>query len=383
MCEISNIFVEGKKVLSYGSRCGKHEVENVKKTSNVPDLIHEREKFLLDSYSDDVIQESQSLVKIGIPRSMLLFNEYFPFWNTFLAELGLKVIISNKTNRKIVRIGLENTPSEFCFPIKLLYGHVLNVVEKGVDIVFLPSILSTEKKFWKRGTSTCPYVFNIPYIVEAALNLKNKGIKILRPQIDLARGKEHLDGVIFKMCKELKLKMGKKRIQEAIQKGYENQRKFTKAVEARGIDILKNLNEEQYAFVIIGRLYNTCDETINLGVNKILNERDIMAIPIDFLPLSNEKADSNLFEEWPIMYWQQGQRILKAAQFIREHDRFFALYLTNFGCGPDSYILNYFRRTMRGKPYLEIEVDEHGADVGVITRCEAFLDSLSKRKNQG
>ena len=77
------------------------------------------------------------------------------------------------------------------------------------------------------------------------------------------------------------------------------------------------------------------------------------------------------------MYWRYGQRILAAASAISEDPRLNAVYLTNFGCGPDSFIMKYFRCEMKGKPYLTIEIDEHSADAGAITRLEAFLDSLA------
>lgn len=39
-----------------------------------------------------------------------------------------------------------------------------------------------------------------------------------------------------------------------------------------------------------------------------------------------------------------------------------------------------FKKEMGDKPYLQIEVDEHFSKVGVVTRIEAFLNSLSKRE---
>jgi predicted nucleotide-binding protein (sugar kinase/HSP70/actin superfamily) len=76
------------------------------------------------------------------------------------------------------------------------------------------------------------------------------------------------------------------------------------------------------------------------------------------------------------MYWKSGQRILKAARFIRENKNLYAIYIGNFLCGPDSFILKYFKQEMGDKPFLHIEIDEHSADAGAITRCEAFMDSI-------
>jgi predicted nucleotide-binding protein (sugar kinase/HSP70/actin superfamily) len=83
------------------------------------------------------------------------------------------------------------------------------------------------------------------------------------------------------------------------------------------------------------------------------------------------------------MYWRSGQKIMAAARIVRDHPGLFPLYLTNFGCGPDSFISHFFREEMAGKPYLQLEIDEHSADAGAITRIEAFLDSLGNVKARG
>jgi predicted nucleotide-binding protein (sugar kinase/HSP70/actin superfamily) len=76
------------------------------------------------------------------------------------------------------------------------------------------------------------------------------------------------------------------------------------------------------------------------------------------------------------MFWRGGQAILAAATLVKEDPRLQAIYVTNFNCGPDSFILSFFRRIMGDKPYLELEFDDHTADAGVVTRCEAFFESL-------
>jgi predicted nucleotide-binding protein (sugar kinase/HSP70/actin superfamily) len=122
----------------------------------------------------------------------------------------------------------------------------------------------------------------------------------------------------------------------------------------------------------VSRPYNGCDDGVNLELPKKLRDLGALPMPMDFLPLDTV----NLSKEWENMYWRYGQKIMSAAEIIRKDKRLFAIYITNFGCGPDSFISHFFREAMRGKPYLQIEIDEHSADVGAITRCEAFLDSI-------
>lgn len=102
-----------------------------------------------------------------------------------------------------------------------------------------------------------------------------------------------------------------------------------------------------------------------------------MPLPLDYLPVRGV----DLSDEFPHMYWRGGQEILAAGRLIRDDPRLQAIVITNFGCGPDSFLLGYFKRIMGDKPFLELEIDEHTADAGIITRCEAFFDSLRMRQS--
>jgi predicted nucleotide-binding protein (sugar kinase/HSP70/actin superfamily) len=124
--------------------------------------------------------------------------------------------------------------------------------------------------------------------------------------------------------------------------------------------------------VIVSRPYNGCDSGINLNLPQKIADLGILAIPMDYLPLEQTGTVS----DWQEMYWNYGQKILATTHFLKSHPSLHALYLTNFSCGPDSFISHFFKERMKEIPYLTIEVDEHSSDVGIITRLEAYLDSL-------
>jgi predicted nucleotide-binding protein (sugar kinase/HSP70/actin superfamily) len=100
---------------------------------------------------------------------------------------------------------------------------------------------------------------------------------------------------------------------------------------------------------------------------------------MDMLPLDGESDDEGDLEN---MYWGYGQKILRAARFIKSRKNYYAIYLTSFGCGPDSFITHFFKKVMGDKPYLQLEIDEHSADAGMITRLEAFIDSIKNAKSE-
>jgi predicted nucleotide-binding protein (sugar kinase/HSP70/actin superfamily) len=102
------------------------------------------------------------------------------------------------------------------------------------------------------------------------------------------------------------------------------------------------------------------------------------------LTLSNLPAHSyDLSGEYPNMYWPFGQHILSGARIVKESKNLYAIYLTNHGCGPDTILSHYFKEEMKDKPYLHLEVDEHASNVGVMTRIEAFVDSLKDNRING
>ena len=371
-CEIREVIIEGSNPLYYGSRCEKYNVDKQRKKESlkIPDLFAEREKFLLNSYSPERKEISGQSLKIGMPYA-LIFHELYPFWKAFLTELGFEVILSEKTNKNTIQKGIEKVAAETCFPVKVAHGHVMNLLEKKVDCIFLPMVMNMKQSNPSMIHSfNCPYVQAFPYIARSAFDFEKHGVRLLSPVIAFGWGDSTAVKMLMRFGRELK--KGKKELRRAITIAQKAQETFYEKLHRRGEEVLNSLPPGRIPVVIVSRPYNGCDRGINLGLPDKLRELGAFPIPMDYLPLDTV----DLSEEWPDMYWRYGQKILSAGEIIRKDDRLECLYLTNFGCGPDSFIAHFFREKMAGKPYLEIEVDEHSADVGAITRCEAFLDSL-------
>ncbi len=369
LCLIRKVSVEGEKPLFYGSRCEKYDVIKRTKGSDVPDLFSEREKMLFAPYEGEE-QLPQNAPEIGVPR-ILYFHEMFPFWRAFFTELGYRVILSDATNKELIRKGVENVVSETCFPVKVSHGHVLNLLEKGVKKIFLPSIVNLKPSHPEiPNTSACPYAQSFPYAVPSSIDFKRKDVKILQPILHLGFGREYLEKELIQFGESLH--RGSKRMKKALEKAERFQAQFYQSLLHRGKEVLDRVDPNDKVMVIVGRPYNSCDSAVNLEIPKKLRDLGVLAIPMDFLPLESVAPSEEIRE----MYWRYGQRILAAGKIIKKDPRLYAVYITNFGCGPDSFITHFFRDLSKGKPYLQLEIDEHSADAGAITRCEAFLDSL-------
>ncbi|MEW6482858.1 MAG: acyl-CoA dehydratase activase [bacterium] len=373
-CEIKKVKLEGEEPLFYGARCEKYEKRGqgsrVKgQGSELPDLFEERENLLLNIY-----KKEGGGKKIGIPRA-LFFYEFFPFFKAFFSELGFNVIFSEKTNKTIIHKGVEGVSVDTCFPIKLTHGHILSLLEAGVDYLFLPSIINLKQTSpYFSESYHCPYVQSIPYTVASTMNFKEHRVNLLQPVIRMRYEKKGLLKPLLEMGRALGI--APERVKKALNIAYNVQSEFRKRIEERGKEILSSLDNR--SIVLIARSYNGNDCGLNLELPRKLRDLGVLSIPMDFLPL--DTVDTSV--DWPNMYWRSGQQILAACELVRKDERLFPIYLTNYGCGPDSFIVSFFKEKMEEKPHLIIEVDEHSADVGAITRCEAFLDSIENARKK-
>ena len=375
LCLIRKVSVEGEKPLFYGSRCEKYDVIKRTKGSDIPDLFAEREKMLFAPYEAEEALPPNA-PEIGIPR-ILYFHETFPFWRAFFTELGYRVVLSDATNKELIRKGVENVVAETCFPIKVSYGHVLNLIEKGVKRIFLPSLVNIKTSHPEiPNSSACPYAQSLPYAVHSSIDFKKIHAEVLQPILHFGDERDHLEKELVDFGRSLR--RGPKRVRKALEKADRSQALFYQSLLNRGKEVLDQVEPNEKVMVIVGRPYNSCDSGVNLEIPKKLRDLGVLPIPMDYLPLDSISPSEEIRE----MYWRYGQKILAAGKIIKEDPRLYAVYITNFGCGPDSFINHFFKDLSRGKPYLQLEIDEHSADAGAITRCEAFLDSLKNVKTQ-
>ncbi|OPY77149.1 MAG: R-phenyllactate dehydratase activator [Syntrophorhabdus sp. PtaU1.Bin058] len=370
LCEIRKVTVEKETPLYYGSRCEKYDVVRRVEKKESPDLFKVREELLHSIYDKKVDGEL-----IGVPK-ILYSHELLPFWKSLLTELGFSVVLSDVTNKKTVRDGVENIIVETCFPIKLAHGHILNILQKGVKRIFIPSVINLKKPSEDiPNTFACPYAQSIPYTVKASINFEAMGVKVDTPIIYFGAGKE---GALRNLVQYGKtIGRSKRDIERAFNIAMDVQDAFYRSCHEKGREFLSRLGKDDKAMVIVGRPYNSADSGANLNIHKKLIDLGVHPVPMDMLPLdASDEVDDDLRN----MYWGYGQKILRAARTIRNRENLYAVYITSFGCGPDSFITHFFKRIMWGKPYLQLEIDEHSADAGVVTRLEAFLDSIKNAK---
>lgn len=373
-CEINRVKVDGEENhLFYGGRCEKYEKKDIKATLSDP--VRAREKLLWNAHMEyEEKYRDRKAPIIGIPY-IFFFHDQLPFWSTLLWELGFNVVVSGKTNKEIISKGVEKVLSEACFPLKVAYGHIAHLIEQNVDLICIPSFINLNLyDEYKRGLA-CPIVQTIPYVSRELF----KNVQIIEPRIDFSRGMKYLKEELSRVFKGI-VKL--KDIESKIAIAREKQQEFVAQLQKEGLKLLETVKNKKLGqsatVVLLGRSYNSFDQAVSLDISGKLTKLNVLPIPMDMLPLDNIKIK----EDWNNLYWRSGQRIIKASRLIYKLGQIYPVFITNFSCGPDSFIINYFKEEMSNYPSLILEIDEHSADAGIITRLEAFIDSIGSRQKR-
>ncbi|MGZ4818491.1 MAG: acyl-CoA dehydratase activase [Terriglobales bacterium] len=365
-CDIKEFNIEGQRSY-WGDKCS-DKFRKRARTDRKPvieDLVEYRDKVL-----EQVLKQAAGhRRKVGIPRTMFFFDK-FPFWCAYMQELGFDVVVSPRTDPVIASSGDELAIAQPCFPVKVAHGHVKKLLESGVDYILLPNALNEYTAQRDEESHLCPWNQTLPFVVRAVPQMEAASAKFLAPTVNFRYGRKHVEQELAEFAKALNI--SRRMSDRAVTAAYAAQGAFTDQLLEAGAQALDAIERSgEPALVLVGRAYNLYDRSINCDIpRKLRAQYGANVIPMDFLPLEQE----DIREVNPNMYWNSGRRILAAARITKHRRNLHVVYISNFKCGPDSYIKSFMSEAA-GKPGLVLQFDGHSNDAGFITRCEAYLDS--------
>lgn len=341
--------------------------DNIKKREVVvKDNFYETQ--FLKGYNPNIDPNKKT---VGIPR-VLFIHKLFPLFNQFFRSLNFNVILSDMNDPEIVALSRERSFVETCYPIKIAHGHVQSLINKKPDFIFIPSLLTMRHEGSKaRKDSACIFMQTLGALMDSVFDFKGEGIELINPELNLSEGMKG----IFNSLKYTGKVLGIPGflIIRAIISGFLKFISFKKSLMKRGESIVKKLETaSEPVFVVITRPYGVMDPLLNKGILKEVRLQGYKVITLEALPVEDYGLT-----DYPDMSWPFGQHILNGVEIVRKSENLQLIYVTNHGCGPDSVLSHYVEDIMDGKPYLNIEVDEHSSATGVKTRIEAFINSLS------
>ncbi|MHC1698243.1 MAG: acyl-CoA dehydratase activase [Geobacteraceae bacterium] len=362
-CSIARIEVNGS-IYPFGGACDLHYNLLRNKTLDPKglDLVKVREDLVFRKYAPQTA-ENEGARSVGIPVS-LLTNNLYPFYATFFTHLGMRVVPGSTPDPQ----GMEAPGAAFCFPILLSHAFLQGLMQQEVDYIFIPQVKSLTLKTSDEANCTCPLVQAEPYFLQAAF-FDSLGQKLLTEVLDFDNP-ERLRKAFISLARSLGFSRGK--ALQAFKQANSTFEAMCSEMHEIGRKFLAGLTPDESAIVLFGRPYNAFSKFGNMGIPHKFASRGYQVLPHDFLPLE-ELGGTSVSQ----MYWATGQGIMQAADFVQSQPNLFGVFVTNFSCGPDSFITGYFRDLMGRKPSLTLEVDAHTADAGIDTRIEAFLDIIT------
>ncbi|WP_041274494.1 acyl-CoA dehydratase activase-related protein [Desulforamulus reducens] len=321
-------------------------------------------------------------VRVGIPRA-LFYYYYFPLWKEFLEQLGAEVVVSDRTTKEILTRGLEHCVDEACLPIKLAFGHVQNLADKGVDIIFLPRIVSVAKQEY-----ICPKFLGFPDMVRQ--NIKNLPM-IMDTNINLRKRKS--DAGIF--AREVGTAIGKGSVKSrlAFWQGQYKHKGYLRLLEQgllpdEAISVLDGkerkdkVSDTDLTVAVIGHPYNIYDPFISMNIINRLKNLGVQVLTAD--NLTEQMINQGVKQLPKKLFWTLSRRVTGGALYYHEKGMVDGIiHVAAFACGPDSMTGELIERFIRreGKmPFMNINLDEHTGEAGIVTRVEAFLDMMRWRR---
>lgn len=334
----------------------------------IEDLLEVRDRLLEQSLAPAKIN-GHPRQSVGLPRAMFFYDRA-PFWAAYLRELGFEVVTSRLSDGRMAAAGDELAIAQPCFPVIVAHGHVQDLLQSGVDYVLVPNTLNYETPDRSVNSHLCPWNQTLPFVLRAAPKLEDGAGKLLAPTIHFRLGEEHVRKALQDFARRLGI--SRRVNQRAVSAAYAAQLRFRESLLEAGDRALAQLRETgEPGLVLLGRPYNLYDRSINCDVpRKLRTLYGANVIPLDFLRLEEE----DISEINDNMYWNSGRLILAAARITRRYPNLHLVYISNFKCGPDSYIKSFVYEAS-GKPSLLLQFDGHSNDAGFLTRCEAYLDS--------
>jgi predicted CoA-substrate-specific enzyme activase len=296
-----------------------------------------------------------------------LLKSLFPFFATYLHELGFAVEVTSGGDQRMLKRGIEAANVPYCAPMQLYHGLVAAMADHAPDILFLPMLRSIERMKDEPHARVCPIVQASPDLLAHDLG-DRIAARVVSTVIDI--GKDLASPEFEESCAAVARDLGVsgERWRDAYRSALAVQTRFDVRCLELGRRALAFCAEKGIVpVVVLGRTYTIYNKVLNSNVPAILREQGAIAIPVDCYPV---EESAPVFKD---MYWGYGQRNLRAAHQVRRAPGVYSLFCSNYACGPDSFTLHFYSYIMEGKPFAIIETDGHSGDAGTKTRVEAFL----------
>ena len=391
------LFSDGTSFVT-GNRCERGEIvgdlsdpnvrkavqETTKRMDSVPDMVKTHNALIAADWMAELKMEpvdGKRGIKIGIPRVLEFWNS-LPYWRTIFETLGFDVVISRRSDAKLFEKGLASIPSDTaCFPAKLVHGHVQDLIERGVDRIFMPMMITqpTENKSIK-GKAFCAMIQGYPLVVD-------------RSDDPLGRADVAFDHPVFHWdTPALKAKQTAAWLEDhfgipsnaakaAVRQGNRALKACRDRMRREGARILADLEKSDgFGVVLAARPYHS-DLFVNHGLASLFTAQGIPVLVLDGLDIGREDLSKSRMDTINSFH----ARVLAAAQFAAKHPKLELAQIVSFGCGHEATLTDEMKRiyaTLCDKEALVVKLDEGEVKGPLNIRVKSFIETVRAQRER-
>lgn len=386
-----NDFGGGRRFIT-GNRCEKGSGRAHKASQGAPNLFAEKNALLFDRPCLAADEAPRGVV--GIPRALNMYENY-PFWHRFFTELGFSVVLSDQSTKRIYEAGIESMPSEsVCYPAKLSHGHIMNLLSKDVDFIWMPCVR------WERQEDdlatnhyNCPIVMSYPQALELNVDeLASSDVQYLAPFLPYDNKRELKRRLyeVVSLQREADATQGKGRfrgnhitrreIDRAVEVAWQEDQEFKATMHRRGDEVLAWMEEhDRHGIVIAGRPYHN-DPEINHAIPELVNS-------FGFAVLTEDSVAHKMSPERPIRVvdqWMYHSRLYRAARFVATRNDLDLIQLNSFGCGLDALTTDQVQEILEAseKIYTVLKIDEVSNLGAARIRIRSLMAALEEEREK-
>ena len=376
-CKLTiNKFSNGQIHIS-GNRCEKG-AGVITKSKQLPNLVQYKYERIFNY--KPLEEQFAPRGTIGIPRVLNMYEDY-PFWFTFLTNLGFRVVLSEKSKRSTYEKGMESMPSEsVCYPAKLSHGHIESLLEQGITTIFYPCIPYSRKEYDKADNHyNCPIVISYSEVLKNNVEgLNNDNIKFINSFLPFE--KKNLVKKILELEEFKEYNFTKTELLEAADKAETEYQKCKQDIKDKGKQTVQYLEENNLkGIVLAGRPYHI-DPEINHGIDTLITSLGLAVLTEDSVADKTEaKRPLRVVDQW--VYHA---RLYAAADFVGKHECLELVQLNSFGCGVDAVTTDQVEEILSSfdKMYTLIKIDEVNNLGAVRIRIRSLIASMKKREQE-
>lgn len=370
-------FGDGRSYVS-GNRCENGAPSGVK--AELPPNLFEKKYARLFGHYVPLPEQEAPLGVIGVPRALNMYENY-PFWFTFLTEIGFCVKLSAETPDE--SLGIDTIASQtLCYPAKLVNRHISELLARGVKRIFFPILQRERNEFADAHQNfNCPVVTGYPDVARLNIDgLRAAGVEYISPAVAIENERAAASALF---CEFSRFGLSSVRIISALKQAYRAQEEYKRDIERFGEETIEYLKKNGGRGIILAGHPYHLDPEVHHGIPQLINRYGVAVFTEDSVcgkAAELEKRDGlDVIDQW--VYHS---RLYRSAMVAAAHPDFKEIelvQLNSFGCGLDAISADQTAALLEkhGRLHTLIKIDEGKNNGAVKIRIRSLLAAVEMK----